>query len=152
MLALNFDSPFYGRVYTKSNPSQCFVNGNGQTQLQASGALHLYERSCIVQLTGRTLVCNSSQFSMWIPPRGEPKVRSLLCNANWIFTEQSTSNYVNEVIVQQHSVIMTDSDRTIRVLCSFEVSDQTITLGSVEQSNIPLSPNGIDVSYVSGCE
>ncbi|KAJ6225334.1 hypothetical protein RDWZM_003879 [Blomia tropicalis] len=92
MLTLNFDSPFYGRVYTKSNPSECFTNGNGQTQLE------------------------------------------------------STSNYVNEVIVQQHSVIMTDSDRTIRVLCSFEISDQTITLGSVEQSQIPLAPNGIDVS------
>lgn len=65
-----------------------------------------------------------------------------------LLSTQSTSNYVNEVIVQQHSVIMTDSDRTIRVLCSFEVSDQTITLGSVEQSNIPLPPNGIDVSYV----
>ena len=50
--------------------------------------------------------------------------------------------------MQQHSVIMTDSDRTIRVLCSFEVSDQTITLGTVEQGNIPLPPNGIDVSYV----
>ena len=34
MLTLNFESPFHGRVYTKSNPSQCFVTGNGQTQLQ----------------------------------------------------------------------------------------------------------------------
>lgn len=43
---------------------------------------------------------------------------------------------------------MTDNDRTIRVLCSFEVSDQTITLGNSEQQkNIPI-PNGIDVSYV----
>lgn len=73
--------------------------------------------------------------------------------AEWLtkltsYTLQSTSNYVNEVIVQQHAVILTDSDRTIRVLCSFEVSDQTITLGSVEQKQIPLLPNGIDVSYV----
>lgn len=34
MLTLNFDSPFMGRVYTKSNPSECFINGNGQLQLQ----------------------------------------------------------------------------------------------------------------------
>ena len=39
MLTLNFDSPFHGRVYTKSNPAQCFVNGIGQTQLQVSVCL-----------------------------------------------------------------------------------------------------------------
>ncbi|OTF78126.1 hypothetical protein BLA29_008887 [Euroglyphus maynei] len=107
MLTLNFDSPFMGRVYTKSNPSQCFVNGNGQLQLQFA-----------IPLDSR---CGTYQ--------------------------ESTSSYVNEVIVQQHSVIMTDNDRTIRVLCSFEISDQTITLGNIEQQkNVPI-PNGIDVSY-----
>lgn len=34
MLTLNFDAPFYGRVYTKNNPSQCFVNGDGQLRLK----------------------------------------------------------------------------------------------------------------------
>lgn len=30
---------------------------------------------------------------------------------------------------------MTDSDRTIRVLCSFEISDQTITLAQKEEDD-----------------
>lgn len=34
ILTLNFDSPFNGRIYTKHNPSQCYVNGNGQNQIQ----------------------------------------------------------------------------------------------------------------------
>lgn len=34
VLTLNFDSPFNGRVYAKGSPSQCFVVGTGQTQLQ----------------------------------------------------------------------------------------------------------------------
>lgn len=55
---------------------------------------------------------------------------------------------MNEVIVQQHSVIMTDNDRTIRVLCSFEMSEQTIRLGSAAEPHniLPIAPNGIDVS------
>lgn len=48
MLTLNFDSPFYGRVYTKSNPTQCFVNGNGQTQLQVSIAFRLYSQCLFI--------------------------------------------------------------------------------------------------------
>lgn len=36
LLTLNFEAPFTGRVYTKANPAQCFVNGNGQTELQVS--------------------------------------------------------------------------------------------------------------------
>lgn len=39
VLKLNFDSPFYGRVYAKGNPSQCFVVGTGQTQLQFAVSL-----------------------------------------------------------------------------------------------------------------
>lgn len=53
LLALNFDSPFYGRVYTKGNPSQCFVNGNGQTQLQVSTLHSLFSiRLLTLLLTG----------------------------------------------------------------------------------------------------
>lgn len=39
LLTLNFDSPFNGRVYAKGNPSQCFVVGSGQNQLQFAIAL-----------------------------------------------------------------------------------------------------------------
>ncbi|OQR73434.1 hypothetical protein BIW11_09734, partial [Tropilaelaps mercedesae] len=43
--------------------------------------------------------------------------------------------YVNEVMVQQHPVIMTDTDRNIRVVCSFEASDKTVTLASTFARN-----------------
>ena len=39
---------------------------------------------------------------------------------------------------------MTDSDRTIRVLCTFEANDQTVTLSNPAQGK----PGGIDVTYV----
>ncbi len=53
---------------------------------------------------------------------------------------QGTTSFANEVVVQQHQVIMRDSDRTIRVLCSFEAIDQTVTLAG------SLGKNGIDVA------
>ena len=34
MLTLNFDTPFYGRVYAKGNPTVCYLVGTGQTSLQ----------------------------------------------------------------------------------------------------------------------
>ena len=50
MLTLNFDSPFYGRIYTKSNPSQCFVNGNGQSQVQVIPIVNcwVYDIKCVI--------------------------------------------------------------------------------------------------------
>ncbi|KAI1289599.1 hypothetical protein HDE_09143 [Halotydeus destructor] len=35
--------------------------------------------------------------------------------------------YANDVVIQQHAAIMRDSDLHIRVLCSFETIDQTVT-------------------------
>ena len=64
-------------------------------------------------------------------------------NVNILFGK-GANNFANEVIVQQHAVIMTDSDRTIRVLCSFETSDQTVTLMNGNQ-NVG-KPAGIDVT------
>jgi hypothetical protein len=55
---------------------------------------------------------------------------------------KGANNFANEVIVQQHAVIMTDSDRTIRVLCSFETGDQTVTLGN----QVVGKSGGIDVT------
>ncbi len=60
----------------------------------------------------------------------------------WFVCVKGANNFANEVIVQQHAVIMTDSDRTIRVLCSFETGDQTVTLGSQVNSK----SGGIDVT------
>ncbi|XP_067124590.1 uncharacterized protein [Centruroides vittatus] len=45
--------------------------------------------------------------------------------------------YVNEVVIQQHPVIMTDNDKTIRVMCSFEPRERTYTLGNPLQSDHP---------------
>ena len=62
------------------------------------------------------------------------------CDDTNVTHTQGEKNFANEVVIQQHPVIMTDSDRTIRVLCTFESIDQTVTL---------MSPNsdkpGIDV-------
>lgn len=55
---------------------------------------------------------------------------------------KGTNNFANEVVVQQHAIIMTDNDRTIRVLCSFDAGDQTVTLSNPVQGK----PGGIDVT------
>lgn len=53
---------------------------------------------------------------------------------------EGEKNFANEVVIQQHPVIMTDSDRTVRVVCTFDAVDQTVTLMS------PLAERpGIDV-------
>ncbi|XP_067133905.1 uncharacterized protein [Centruroides vittatus] len=56
--------------------------------------------------------------------------------------EETPTRFTNEVVVQQHPVIVTDNDRTIRVICSFETADRTVTLGSPVLGGIP----GIDVT------
>ncbi|RWS11638.1 uncharacterized protein B4U79_13044 [Dinothrombium tinctorium] len=55
--------------------------------------------------------------------------------------QEGPKNFANEIIIQQHPVIMTDSDRTIKVMCSFEMGDQTVTLSSSNRGK-----NGIDVT------
>ncbi|XP_065287791.1 uncharacterized protein [Dermacentor albipictus] len=105
LLAMNFDTPFHGRVYAKGNPSQCFVVGNGQNTLQFA-----------VSLGTR---CGTLQ--------------------------EGNGHYANEVVVQQHPIIMTDTDRNIRVVCSFEAGDRTVTLGSTFARNGAYS-GGLDVT------
>ncbi|XP_022252165.1 uncharacterized protein LOC106468151 [Limulus polyphemus] len=36
--------------------------------------------------------------------------------------------YANEVVVQQHPIIVMDTDKTIRVVCSFETGERTVTM------------------------
>ncbi|XP_054714744.1 uncharacterized protein LOC129224331 [Uloborus diversus] len=43
-------------------------------------------------------------------------------------TPESNDQFVNEVVVQQHPVIMTDHDKTIKVVCSFETQERTYTM------------------------
>ena len=45
------------------------------------------------------------------------------------------------MVIQQHAIIMTDSDRTIKVMCSFSAIDQTVTLSSPNKAK-----PGIDVT------
>ncbi|KAL1469347.1 hypothetical protein MTO96_005044 [Rhipicephalus appendiculatus] len=105
LLAMNFDTPFHGRVYAKGNPSQCFVVGNGQ---------------------------NTLQFAVSLGTR---------CGT----LTEGDGRYANEVVVQQHPIIMTDTDRNIRVVCSFEAGDRTVTLGSTFARNGAYS-GGLDVT------
>ncbi|KAH8035802.1 hypothetical protein HPB51_008629 [Rhipicephalus microplus] len=105
LLAMNFDTPFHGRVYAKGNPSQCFVVGNGQ---------------------------NTLQFAVSLGTR---------CGT----LTEGDGRYANEVVVQQHPIIMTDTDRNIRVVCSFEAGDRTVTLGSSFARNGAYS-GGLDVT------
>lgn len=41
--------------------------------------------------------------------------------------EESDGKFVNTVVVQQHPLIMQESDRTVKVECSFEAGDQTVS-------------------------
>ncbi|PRD29544.1 UNVERIFIED_CONTAM: hypothetical protein NCL1_29067 [Trichonephila clavipes] len=43
-------------------------------------------------------------------------------------TAETSDQFVNEVVVQQHPVIMTDHDKTIKVVCSFETQERTYTM------------------------
>lgn len=60
------------------------------------------------------------------------------CNSR----QEGHNTFVNEVVIQQHPVIMTDSDKTIRVMCAFEAPDQTITLKNPSSRD---NKTGIDV-------
>ncbi|RWS25789.1 uncharacterized protein B4U80_03819 [Leptotrombidium deliense] len=58
--------------------------------------------------------------------------------------QEGPRNFANEIIIQQHPIIMTDSDRSIKVMCSFETVDQTVTLSSASKGK-----SGIDVTSVT---
>lgn len=103
LVAINFDTPFRGRIIAKGNPEQCFLIGDGQTSIQ---------------------------FPIVFGPK---------CNSR----QEGHNTFVNEVVIQQHPVIMTDSDKTVRVMCAFEAPDQTITLKNPNSSEN--NKSGIDV-------
>uniref|UniRef100_T1IZB1 ZP domain-containing protein n=1 Tax=Strigamia maritima TaxID=126957 RepID=T1IZB1_STRMM len=55
--------------------------------------------------------------------------------------------YTNEIVVQQHPLIMTDNDKVYRVVCSFAVVDQVVTMDSGGRWD---RPPGLDVINVKG--
>lgn len=60
------------------------------------------------------------------------------CNSR----QEGHNTFVNEVVIQQHPVIMTESDKTVRVMCAFEAPEQTITLKNPSSRD---NKTGIDV-------
>lgn len=60
------------------------------------------------------------------------------CNSR----QEGHNTFINEVVIQQHPVIMTESDKTVRVMCAFEAPDQTITLKNPSSRD---NKTGIDV-------
>jgi hypothetical protein len=73
----------------------------------------------------------SLQFSIVFGPK---------CNSR----QEGHNTFVNEVVIQQHPIIMTESDKTVRVMCAFEAPDQTITFKN--PSSRDNKTVGIDVS------
>ncbi|KAF2354795.1 PAN/Apple domain [Trinorchestia longiramus] len=58
--------------------------------------------------------------------------------------EQANGVFVNTVVVQKHPLIMQDSDRTVRVECSFEAGDQTVSYAP--QAVAGRTGGGIDIN------
>ncbi|GIY98836.1 uncharacterized protein CEXT_189691, partial [Caerostris extrusa] len=56
---------------------------------------------------------------------------------------EGSGRYANEVVIQQHPVIVTNSDKTIKVVCSFENLDRTVTLGAL----FPGASPGLDAIW-----
>ena len=56
---------------------------------------------------------------------------------------QGRGRYVNHVVIQQHPTIMQESDRTVRVECTFDANDQTVTLAPT--GNRFTEGGGVDV-------
>jgi len=67
-----------------------------------------------------------------------PVVFGPKCNSR----QEGHNTFVNEVVIQQHPVIMTDNDKVVRVMCAFEAPDQTITLKNPSSRD---NKTGIDV-------
>ena len=57
---------------------------------------------------------------------------------------QGDGQFVNNVVIQQHPIIMQDSDKTIRVECSFDAGDQTVSFAPGDPGRT--GGGGIDIS------
>ncbi|XP_047103996.1 uncharacterized protein LOC124722900 [Schistocerca piceifrons] len=68
--------------------------------------------------------------------------------------QQGRGRYVNHVVIQQNPVIMQETDKTVRVECSFDASDQTVSYaptggrnpeGSGISVTVPFRPSGTNI-------
>ncbi|PSN46744.1 hypothetical protein C0J52_00892 [Blattella germanica] len=68
--------------------------------------------------------------------------------------QQGRGRYVNHVVIQQNPVIMQETDKTVRVECSFDASDQTVSYapsGTREHEgggisvSVPFRPSGTNI-------
>ncbi|XP_069693489.1 uncharacterized protein [Periplaneta americana] len=68
--------------------------------------------------------------------------------------QQGRGRYVNHVVIQQNPVIMQETDKTVRVECSFDASDQTVSYapsGTRDQEgggisvSAPFRPSGTNI-------
>lgn len=66
----------------------------------------------------------------------------------YVFGSQTRGRYYNHVVMQENAVIMTETDRMIRVECTFETPEQTVSFSAGSRENgSPISgPGGIDVT------
>lgn len=63
--------------------------------------------------------------------------------------QQGRGRYINHVVVQQNPVIMQQTDRTVRVECSFDASEQTVAYspgGSRGRDGAVIGGGGISVT------
>ncbi|GLH14276.1 Uncharacterized protein GBIM_18648 [Gryllus bimaculatus] len=68
--------------------------------------------------------------------------------------QQGRGRYVNHVVIQQNPVIMQETDKTVRVECSFDASDQTVSYAPSGTRNqdgggisvtVPFRPSGTNI-------
>ena len=158
LVTMVFGLPFNGRVYATGNSqvitfsrafflSVCLtslffdiVTGllrNGK-RATPNGPSHSSGYSVRNSATGMELLC------VFLHGIGS----SLKCELVGIL--KSRGRYVNHVVVQQNQVIMQESDSTIRVECTFDTAEQTVSYaaGGRHDGYEYLGYGGIDVTLV----
>lgn len=113
-------------ISVQCNPQEMLVSINFDAPFKGRIIAKGNPEQCFLVGDGQT----SIQFPIVFGPK---------CNSR----QEGHNTFVNEVVIQQHSVIMTDSDKTVRVMCAFEAPDQTITLKNPSSSEN--NKTGIDV-------
>lgn len=112
-------------ISVQCNSQQMLVNINFDSPFRGRILAKGNPEQCHLVGDGQT----SIQFPIVFGPK---------CNSR----QEGHNTFVNEVVIQQHPVIMTESDKTVRVMCAFEAPEQTITLKSPSARD---NKTGIDV-------